>query len=151
VTFPKIYQRNFSCVNNVSMMIEVSIATVYSGVCFDYLMSFISLFFSFFHFVCQKKISWSGVYLYLTWDDTWRFPMKCSLVFSRLYYCSSVWDNTSKKNIAKLQNVQNFAAGIITDTKKYDLRTSTQECVLTILSLFQSFFRFFPLRFVRRR
>jgi len=30
VTFPKIYHRNFSCVNDVSMMIDVSIATVYS-------------------------------------------------------------------------------------------------------------------------
>ena len=33
-----------------------------------------------------------------------------ALVFSKLYYCSSVWANTSKKNIAKLQTVQNFAA-----------------------------------------
>ena len=37
-----------------------------------------------------------------------------------MYYCSCVWANTSKKNIAKLQNVQNFAARIVTDTKKYD-------------------------------
>ena len=31
-----------------------------------------------------------------------------SLVFSRLYYCS-VWSNTSKCNIEKLQLIQNFA------------------------------------------
>ena len=31
-----------------------------------------------------------------------------ALVFSRMYYCSCVWANTSKKNIAKLQNVQNL-------------------------------------------
>ena len=43
-----------------------------------------------------------------------------ALVFSRFYYCSSLWSNTSKKNIVKLQNVQNFAARIITDTRKYD-------------------------------
>ena len=45
-----------------------------------------------------------------------------ALVFSRLYYCSFVWSNTSK-NIVKLQNVQNFAARIITDTRKYDHKT----------------------------
>ena len=43
-----------------------------------------------------------------------------ALVFSKLYYCSSMWANTSKKNIAKLQTVQNFAARIVTGTRKYD-------------------------------
>ena len=43
-----------------------------------------------------------------------------ALVFSKLYYCSSVWANTSKKNIAKLQTVQNFATRIVTGTRKYD-------------------------------
>ena len=43
-----------------------------------------------------------------------------ALVFSKLYYCSSVWANTSKKNIAKLQTVHNFAARIVTGTRKYD-------------------------------
>jgi len=33
-----------------------------------------------------------------------------ALVFSKLYYCSYVWSSTTKKNIIKLQNVQNFAA-----------------------------------------
>ena len=37
-----------------------------------------------------------------------------------MYYCSSVGSNTVKKNISKLQNVQNFAARIITGTRKYD-------------------------------
>jgi hypothetical protein len=43
-----------------------------------------------------------------------------ALVVSKLYYCSSVWANTTKKNIAKLQTVQNFAARIVTGTRKYD-------------------------------
>ena len=36
-----------------------------------------------------------------------------SLVFSKLYYCSSVWSNTSASNIRKLQGIQNFAARIV--------------------------------------
>ena len=56
MTFPKIYQRKFSCVNDVTMMIDVFIATVYSVVYFDYFLSFLSLFFSFFPFVCKKEM-----------------------------------------------------------------------------------------------
>ena len=43
-----------------------------------------------------------------------------ALVFSKLFYCSSVWSNNSGKNICKLQLVQNFAARIITGTRKFD-------------------------------
>ena len=43
-----------------------------------------------------------------------------ALVFSRFYYCSSVSSNTSKNNIVKLWNVQNFDARIITYTRKFD-------------------------------
>ena len=43
-----------------------------------------------------------------------------SFVFSRLYYCSTVWSNTSKRSIKKLQLVQNFVARIVLDLKKYD-------------------------------
>ena len=43
-----------------------------------------------------------------------------SLVFSKLYYCSSVWPTTSKRNVKKLQLVQNFAARIIRGAGKYD-------------------------------
>ena len=32
-----------------------------------------------------------------------------ALVFSKLYYCSPVWSNTSKKNISKLQKVQLYS------------------------------------------
>ena len=35
-----------------------------------------------------------------------------ALVFSKLFYCSNVWANTSKCNIKKLQAVQNFACHI---------------------------------------
>ena len=43
-----------------------------------------------------------------------------ALVFSKLYYCSSVWSITTKRNINKLQNVHNFAARIITRSQKFD-------------------------------
>ena len=43
-----------------------------------------------------------------------------SFVFSRLFYCSSVWSNTSATNIHKLQLVQNFPARIILGLPKYD-------------------------------
>ena len=36
-----------------------------------------------------------------------------ALVFSKLFYCSSVWSSISGKNIKKLQYIQNFAARII--------------------------------------
>ena len=43
-----------------------------------------------------------------------------SLVFNKSLYCSSVWANTTKKNIELLQTVQNFAARIVSGTRKFD-------------------------------
>ena len=43
-----------------------------------------------------------------------------AFVFSKLFYCSTVWRNTSKRNINKLQLVQNFACRIILGLKKFD-------------------------------
>ena len=43
-----------------------------------------------------------------------------SLVFSKSLYCSSVWANTTKKNIDLLQTVQNFAARIVSGPRKFD-------------------------------
>ena len=43
-----------------------------------------------------------------------------ALVFSRLFYCSTVWSNASDKNLRKLQHVQNFAAKIISGKRKFD-------------------------------
>ena len=40
-----------------------------------------------------------------------------SLVISKSLFCSSVWANTTKKNI---QSVQNFAAQIVSGTRKFD-------------------------------
>ena len=50
---------------------------------------------------------------------------KNTLVFSKSFYCSSVWSFTSACNIRRLQYVQNFAARIVCSVKKYELITST--------------------------
>ena len=42
-----------------------------------------------------------------------------SLVFSKLYYCSTVWSNTSQTNLNKVQVVQNFACRIFSGVGKY--------------------------------
>ena len=41
-------------------------------------------------------------------------------VFSKLFYCSTVWANTSKTNIHIFLLVQNFAARIILRLEKFD-------------------------------
>ena len=43
-----------------------------------------------------------------------------ALVFSKLFYCSTVWSRTSKKNLKKLQRVRNFAAILVTKARKYN-------------------------------
>ena len=42
------------------------------------------------------------------------------LVFSKLFYCSTVWSGTFEQNIHKLQLGQNFAARVLTNTRKFD-------------------------------
>ena len=42
------------------------------------------------------------------------------LVFCKLFYCLTVWSGTFVHNINKLQLVQNFAAHVLTNTKKFD-------------------------------
>ena len=43
-----------------------------------------------------------------------------ALVMNKMFYCSTVWSNTSSTNIKKLQLVQNFACRMITNTGKFD-------------------------------
>ena len=50
-----------------------------------------------------------------------------SLVMSKLFYCSSVWSNTSSKKIKKNQAFQNFACRIVSNTRKFDHITSAME------------------------
>ena len=76
MTFPNIYQRKLSSVNDVSMMTDVSIATVYSEVYFDYFLSFFQSFFSFFPFVRTKIILYFYVLVltkYVSWNKITHF------------------------------------------------------------------------------
>ena len=43
-----------------------------------------------------------------------------TLVFSKSFYCSSVWSSAAATNLLKLQAVQNFAARIICGSRKFD-------------------------------
>ena len=42
-----------------------------------------------------------------------------AFVFSKLFYCSTVWRSTSKKNVRKLQLVRNYACRIVAGLRKY--------------------------------
>ena len=42
------------------------------------------------------------------------------MVFSKLYYCSSLWLNASCSNISRLQGVQNFAERLVSNRGKFD-------------------------------
>ena len=50
-----------------------------------------------------------------------------ALVINKLLYSSSVWANTSSKNLKKLQTVQNFACRIITIIKFDHVTPGLQE------------------------
>ena len=41
-----------------------------------------------------------------------------AFVFSKLFYCSTVWSNTSKPNVKKMQLVENFAGRIVLGLRK---------------------------------
>ena len=48
------------------------------------------------------------------------FTILSCLVFTNLFYCSTVWSGTFKQHIHKLQLAQNFAARVLTNTRKFD-------------------------------
>ena len=43
-----------------------------------------------------------------------------AFVFCKVFYCSTVWTNTSKENVMKLQLVQNYAHRTVTGLKQFD-------------------------------
>ena len=56
--------------------------------------------------------------------DTLVLVINC-LVFSKLFYCSNVWSNTSSTNLDQVQQVQNFASRIISGARNRDHITPT--------------------------
>ena len=70
-----------------------------------------------------------------------------ALVLSRLFYCSSVWSNTAKKNVDKLQLVQNFAARIVTNKRKYEHTTPILRSLNWLPVRDQLYFRYAVLAF----
>ena len=52
-----------------------------------------------------------------------------SFVFSKRFYCSSLWGNTSKRNLHKLQLVQNFAARVVLGLRKFDHISQGRRCL----------------------
>ena len=45
-----------------------------------------------------------------------------AVVFSKLYHCCNFWGNTSAHNLSRIQAVQNFAARIVSNSRKYVLK-----------------------------
>ena len=48
-----------------------------------------------------------------------------SPVFTKLFYCSSVWSGTSNSNISKLQHVRSFVTRLLSGKKKFEHVTPT--------------------------
>ena len=57
---------------------------------------------------CPQKLVQINRIKHLIHKSTLLLLLLSSLVFSKLYYCSSIWMKTSKRNIKKLQLIQNF-------------------------------------------
>ena len=62
------------------------------------------------------RISKVGIYF----PNPYSSPFFTCLVFSKLFYCSTVWAGTFIHNIHKLQLVQNFPDHVLTNTRKFD-------------------------------
>ena len=65
-----------------------------------------------------------------------------ALVFSKLFYCSSVWGNTTQANLDKFQAVQNFACRIVCGAKKFDHITPLLKDLRWLPIRQQLYFRF---------
>ena len=68
---------------------------------------------------CMFKLTRVNRIKHLLYRSTLIYLIK-AFVFCKLFYCSTVWSNTSNENIKKLQLVQNYACRIVTGLKKYD-------------------------------
>ena len=70
-------------------------------------------------FTCMSRLDQINRVKHVLDKDTLTIVVNC-LVFSKLFYCSNVWSNTTESNLDKVQKVQNFACRIISGVKKFD-------------------------------
>ena len=76
-----------------------------------------SILFPLYPNVCQDQAKLFALSIFLI-----KAPMIIiinAIVFSKLFYCSSVWSNTTQANRDKPQGVQNFACRILCSAKKF--------------------------------
>ena len=63
------------------------------------------------------------------------------VVFSKHFYCSNVWSNTTESNLNKVQKVQNFACRIISGVKKFEHITPVLRAMQWLLKRQQLYHR----------
>ena len=68
---------------------------------------------------CMSRLGQINRVKHVLDKDTLTIIVNC-LVFSKLFYCSNVWSNTTESNLDKVQKVHNFACRIISGVKKFD-------------------------------
>ena len=68
---------------------------------------------------CMSRLGQINQVKHVLDKDTLTIVVNC-LVFSKLFYCSNVWSNTTESNLDKVQKVQNFACRIVSGVKKFD-------------------------------
>ena len=66
---------------------------------------------------CMSRLAQMNRVKHVLDKDTLTIVVNC-LVFSKLFYCSNVWSNTTESNLDKVQKVQNFAC--CSGVKKFD-------------------------------
>ena len=68
---------------------------------------------------CMSRLGQINRVKHVLDKDTLTIVVNC-LVFSKLFYCSNAWSNTTKSNLDKVQKVQNFACRRVSGVKKFD-------------------------------
>ena len=71
---------------------------------------------------CMSRLGQINRVKHVLDKDTLTIVVNC-LVFSKLFYCSNDWINTTESNLDKVQKVQNFACRVISGVKKFDYIT----------------------------
>ena len=68
---------------------------------------------------CMSRLGQINRVKHVLDKDTLTIVANC-LVFSKLFYCSNVWSNTTESNLGNVQKVQNFACRIVSGVRKFE-------------------------------